>query len=70
MNRSRKESYLNREITVQGQGEFPFDMLRYDQCFPANESESYKLRGREFRSIKLIQRAKAHNPGKERWAFF
>jgi hypothetical protein len=24
------------DITVSGRGEFPFDMLRYDQCYPAD----------------------------------
>jgi len=28
---------------VQGHGRFPYDMLRYDRCYPAYEDESYKL---------------------------
>lgn len=31
------------EFTVSGRGEFPFDMLRYDHCWPANEAQSGKL---------------------------
>lgn len=30
-------------FTVEGQFDFPFDMLRYDQCWPASESDSAKL---------------------------
>jgi len=30
-------------FTVEGQGRFPIDMLRYDSCYPASESESCKL---------------------------
>jgi hypothetical protein len=27
-------------FTVRGCGDFPFDMLRYDRCYPASELES------------------------------
>jgi hypothetical protein len=30
-------------FTVEGRGVFPFDMLRYDLCWPASESESNRL---------------------------
>jgi hypothetical protein len=29
------------EITVQGTHNFPYDMLRYDLCWPASEQDSY-----------------------------
>lgn len=29
--------------TVTGRGRFPLDMLRYDSCFPASESDAYKI---------------------------
>ena len=32
------------KFVVEGSGEFPFDMLRYDACYPLNERDSYKLR--------------------------
>jgi hypothetical protein len=33
-----------RRFTVRGSGSFPFDMLRYDQCWPESESrDSWKL---------------------------
>jgi hypothetical protein len=31
---------------VVGSGYFPYDMLRYDRCWPAKESEAPKLNGR------------------------
>ncbi len=30
-------------FTVEGTGQFPFDMLRYDACFPLNENEANSL---------------------------
>lgn len=30
---------------VTGIGQFPFDMLRYDGCYPASEQEARKLQG-------------------------
>lgn len=30
-------------FAVTGSGDFPFDMLRYDSCWPACESESAKI---------------------------
>lgn len=31
------------KFTVEGSGPFPFDMLRYDQCWPATENDSAKI---------------------------
>lgn len=31
-----------REFTVTGKGEFPLDMLRYDQCYPKREGEDVR----------------------------
>lgn len=30
-------------FTVRGFGEFPFDMLRYDGCYPATSADASKL---------------------------
>ena len=32
-----------RRFVVEGTGNFPFDMLRYDACWPADSGESHKL---------------------------
>lgn len=34
--------YVSR-IVVQGIGEFPIDMLRYDSCMPWDEEDSHKM---------------------------
>ena len=31
-------------FTVEGTGTFPFDMLRYDRCFPLTEGDSARMR--------------------------
>ena len=30
-------------MVIKGKGDFPIDMLRYDDCFPATESDSYAI---------------------------
>ena len=35
-------TYTTR-FKVCGSGEFPWDMLRYDNCFPASEQDSVRL---------------------------
>lgn len=53
--------------TVAGMGKFPFDMLRYDQAWPASESESYALAERTKRSIKIQG---MRRPTTKRWQSF
>jgi len=38
----KRTVYVQR-IQVEGSGSFPHDMLRYDSCIPAHESEMHKL---------------------------
>lgn len=40
---SRKANFVITTLKVRGSGEFPFDMLRYDQCVPKTEEDSYLL---------------------------
>lgn len=40
-------------FTVTGSGPFPFDMLRYDQCWPYESEDAAKMSGDEIRSIVL-----------------
>lgn len=40
---------------IQGRGEFPMDMLRYDSCYPNSERDSMLIAGtfgRQFRGIR------------------
>ena len=49
------------QFTVSGDGPFPVDMLRYDNCFPAEASDSISIgicrhdreQYRELRSVRL-----------------
>lgn len=36
-------SYRPDQFAVRGRGSFPFDMLRYDRCFPATEGDSHRI---------------------------
>ncbi len=53
-----------QEFYVSGDGPFPFDMLRYDQCWPANESSSFILAERGMRVIEMVSNTRI-TPG--RW---
>ncbi len=55
------------EYYVSGRGQFPFDMLRYDNAWPATAEDADRLERVELRSIKLYSYQK---PTLERWASF
>lgn len=60
------------EFTVEGTGEFPFDMLRYDCCWPKSEAhDSHLLSGetRDRRRIVLLT-DNPHAPTVGRWESF
>lgn len=67
-----------REFTVEGPGPFPIDMLRYDSCWPKNESPDSKaiedsfpvrrVRGVVTRATLLSDKPSAPEVG--RWASF
>lgn len=48
-----KEQY--REIEVTGRGIFPYDMLRYGECYPVTTTDAHNLEpdAREPRTVKL-----------------
>jgi hypothetical protein len=48
-----KEKY--REIEVSGRGQFPYDMLRYGQCYPVTTTDAHNIESdaRERRTVKL-----------------
>lgn len=55
------------EITVEGRSTFPFDMLRYDACWPTDQESVSRLDSKSERSIKLS----SHSPFTEgRWNSF
>jgi hypothetical protein len=66
------------EFTVQGRGQFPADMLRYDLCWPAHQADAHSIEswtdlvsesGKPFESRRINLRGlKPPTPG--RWASF
>lgn len=46
-------THYTHEATVSGSGEFPFDMLRYDACFPATEAETGRMMERGVRDVRV-----------------
>ena len=60
-------------FVVEGGGEFPYDMLRYDACYPTEESEARSLDSAEraVRRVTLEHRGeKSWKPTEGRWASF
>ena len=61
-------------FVVSGRGQFPLDMLRYDQCRPANGDDCAKLQSdvREQRQIKMVswQPRRLWEPTAGRWGSF
>ena len=61
-------------ITVEGMGEFPYDMLRYDGCYPRTEADSAEL-SRHSTRRRIVQLIAERQPGEplatpERWESF
>lgn len=63
-------------FTVYGNGQFPFDMLRYDSCFPVSTDDAKKLIGDdsmlEIRHVRLgtVAGYKQWSPTVGRWLSF
>jgi len=62
-------------FTVEGLGQFPYDMLRYDRCYPASENDSYRMvdlanrRGEHSAKLLTPRRVElVHVDGSARWA--
>lgn len=68
-----KEMKLEYAVAV-GAGPFPFDMLRYDHCFPASESYSSEVGHDHYEHDRVVIVAKyRHQPGNwtpARWKSF
>ena len=59
-------------FTVTGSGAFPFDMLRYDACFPVYEGEARSMGHGGVRSIRLTHTDERRDwePTEGRWQSF
>lgn len=55
-------------FTVEGRGEFPEDMLRYDECAPLNYADTRAMKQRGLRMVTLTGRK--HTPTFARWESF
>lgn len=69
----QKKTVYEWFLVVEGASEFPFDMLRYDACFPFEQEDSAKLQSDKYerRRVVLIRRGVNDSAGNEkRWASF
>lgn len=60
-------------LVVEGRGSFPFDMLRYDSCFPFEQADSVKLEDHHTERRRVVLVRRGVNDSKcsgERWASF
>lgn len=66
------------KFVVTGTGTFPIDMLRYDRCFPASESDSHVIdvtrtpgyRGDARKTVTLQMADPKRQPTEARWESF
>jgi len=58
------------EFTVTGTGQFPVDMLRYDSCWPATESDSTRLGGGPVMEPRSVTVRGLRRPTVGRWKSF
>lgn len=58
------------DFKVTGSGQFPYDMLRYDLCWPTSRADALKLEGtiRESRTVTLTTCQRSITP--DRWRSF
>lgn len=56
-------------FTVEGFSSFPFDMLRYDSCWPEQGVDAAKLEHHQ-REVRQVTLAGVRAPSAERWHSF
>lgn len=61
-----------QKFSVTGTGPFPFDMLRYDYCYPADSDSAMEMGETENRTVWLSRRVglPENQPTGGRWASF
>lgn len=64
MARKERKYYV---VTVEGYGQFPIDMLRYDAAFPHTEEDSYRIMEQGKRVVNLLTQVAPTIP---RWRSF
>lgn len=58
------------EFVVEGRGEFPLDMLRYDRCWPASIDDTLRIPRDHLAIDRQIGLAGLKVPTAARWASF
>jgi hypothetical protein len=59
-----------RHLVVEGRGEFPIDMLRYDSACPDTENDSIAMKSIDPRRIHLRRFSIGREPSHGRWESF
>lgn len=54
---------------VEGSGEFPYDMLRYDLCWPDSETQTHYLTASRM-GVRQVKLTGLREPTEGRWASF
>lgn len=61
-------------FTVEGGGNFPLDMLRYDRCWPASQEDVWKISTNDLARRQVTLTRLVHNKNKlpaiDRWASY
>lgn len=70
--RGTKKTIYEWFLVVEGSGDVPIDMLRYDACMPHEEKDSHRFeRTDERRRLVLVRRSVSETPGNaDRWRSF
>lgn len=76
--RGRAAKRFNFRFTVQGRGQFPLDMLRYDRCWPRGETDANVAQSSSERAVgeaRLVEltatdRPSYWTPTEGRWRSF
>lgn len=63
-------STAHRTFLVEGDGEFPYDMLRYEQCWPATSSDALAMEYRDSKRRVRLATDSLYQPHTARWDSF
>lgn len=58
------------EFTVEGRGQFPTDMLRYDACWPIDPDSAVNVTARDYNGPRRVRLRSYREPTQGRWASF
>jgi hypothetical protein len=62
-------THIPHEFCVEGGGEFPFDMLRYDSAYPKTQSDVVAMLTKGRRAVTLVSHS-PNAPTVERWSSY